>query len=257
VRGPREEEVKKARTSAGAAPPHPHSGSRKAGKKEFSISPLALALAPSPAPARQWECAGLAARVSASTPPASRGRSGARSGARPDSGSRGRGHEVVAAEAAGLRAAAPRAAGGPGPGPGPRPRPLHHGGGGAPRCCPGAWALHLPSASWVRVRERERAGWAGRSVASVEISRPAPCGGGGGATVPLLVFAAGRNSARSVFDGPVIVRRLVCESLEHGRHGDCVENYSVRISAQFHNTWLDTIGIPRCGGNCPLTFGLA
>lgn len=79
----------------------------------------------------------------------------------------------------------------------------------------------------------------------------------GAATVPLLVFAAGRNSARSVFDGPVIVRRLVCESLEHGRHGDCVENYSVRISAQFHNTWLDTIGIPRCGGNCPLTFGLA
>jgi hypothetical protein len=183
MRGPREEEVKKARTSA--APPHPHSGSRKAGKKN-SPFPHSPSLPPSPAPARQWECAGLAARVSASTPPASRGRSRVRGGARPDSGSRGRGHEVVAAEAAGLRAAAPRAAGGPGP----RPRPLHHGGGGAPRCCPGAWALHLPSASWVRVR----AGWAGRSVASVEISRPAPCcggggGGGGGArTGPRFVF---------------------------------------------------------------------
>jgi hypothetical protein len=82
------------------------------------------------------------------------------------------------------------------------------------------------------VGARARASRVGGSVGCVcgDLA-PAPCcccgggggGGGGAATVPLLVFAAGRNSARSVFDGRVIVRRLVCESLEHGRHGDCVE----------------------------------
>lgn len=165
MRGPREEEVKKARTSA--APPHPHSGSRKAGKKN-SPFPHSPSLPPSPAPARQWECAGLAARVSASTPPASRGRSRVRGGARPDSGSRGRGHEVVAAEAAGLRAAAPGAAGGPGPRPGPRHRRRHRGG-RAPRGCPGAWALRLSLP--LRGCASERAGWVGQSVGAVEISR--------------------------------------------------------------------------------------
>jgi len=105
----------------------------------------------------------------------------------------------------------------------------------------------------------------GQSVEGVEISRGSSGSASGFPQQPSRV-----DGFRAIgFDGRFVVRLLVCESVEHRRRGDCIRNSSVRICAQFHNTRLDVVGIPRggmsfalglfswCGGNRPLTFGLA
>ena len=208
------------RSKESAPARHSPSSSEKEEKKEFSISPLARSLVSESV--RAGATLGFPrarGRAPAIRSPIRRGRTGS-PGARS-------GDEVVAAEAAGLRAAAARAAGGPRP----RPGPLHRRrgcGGRAPLGCPGA-GFHLffislrGCVSW----RASELGWAGESVGTAEILRGRSGGG------PGLAFAAG------------CVRYGCWPVGFRGIGSACWLNLMVR-------SWLNCMGILVCGSVCSI-----